>query len=280
MKSLSGVGIGLSLVFGSLLLALIAELYYLLWWKKRIIIDNNTINNLENDTHIPPHKTADEFFYIFLFCCWKKKPTQELCLSSSATLVHEPQQSSSSNSSKDTWLKPIGEQTNMDNFPRFLFTITEETMEDLESEDGVLRNRKQSTSKSNLSDLIQILETPFLSPFNSPPYFTPPLTPSSLCDFESEKDLAFNNRVRSNSPPPKLKFLRDAEEKMIHRRKMLEEIENKNDNDEENYGPFITLIVAKNSQEEEGICGHNESNKLEKECFSSSSSKVLLPLVS
>ncbi|KAI3470720.1 hypothetical protein Pfo_027383 [Paulownia fortunei] len=296
MKSLSGVGLGLSLVFGFLLLALIAELYYLLWWKKRYI---GKRSNEEDGSHIQQERA--EFFYIF-FCCWKKPTSslrstaQELC--SSATLVHEPQ--SSSNSNKDLWLKPFGEE-NMDNFPglpRFLFTITEETREDLESEDGIIRNRKQSTSRSNLSDLLQILETPFLTPLGSPPYFTPPLTPSLTTDhqqnfgpfFESERDAAFN-RLRS-SPPPKFKFLRDAEEKLIHRRKIMEQTENgvlKNDNpsaslfhkDEEN-GPFISLTVAENQQdkeEEEGICLHNHSNNLEQEYFSSSSSQVL-PLVS
>ncbi|KAL0456711.1 UNVERIFIED_CONTAM: hypothetical protein Slati_1010300 [Sesamum latifolium] len=177
MKSLSGVGLGLSLVFGCLLLALVAELYYLLWWKKRVMRSSNHVtNNSEECTdHQIPAETP-QFCYMF-WCC--RNPTssstpQQLC-SSPTTLVHQPQ------SNKDLWLKPFASQDHQDcNFPpglpRFLFTITEETREDLESEVGMSRRR-------NLSDLLQVLETPFLTPLASSPaashhdhYFTPPLT--------------------------------------------------------------------------------------------------------
>lgn len=246
MKSLSGVGLGLSLVFGCLLVALVGELYYLLWWKKRRICEKTD----ESGHQIPPSK--------YMFCCWIK-PTQELC--SSSILVHEPQ----ANPSKDfVGFAPFGEG-NLENFsgpPRFLFTITEETKEDLESEDGIIRNSKNSTSRASLGDFLHILETPFLTPIASSPYFTPPLTPSNSYDqhtfgpfFEARSDAAFN-KLRS-SPPPKFKFLRDADEKLARRGKLLEEIEKgvlRKDHqsvsstsachkDEEN-GSFITIIVA------------------------------------
>ena len=61
MKSLSSVGLGLSVVFGCLFLALVAELYYLLWWKKRF-----ANGRIENDYSSP----ARELFYMFdLICC-------------------------------------------------------------------------------------------------------------------------------------------------------------------------------------------------------------------
>lgn len=170
----------------------------------------------------------------------------------------------------------------MGSFPRFLFTITEETREDLESDDGVFKNRKQSTSRSNLSDLIQILETPFLTPMASPPYFTPPLTPSFLDGFEQnlspfvewERDAEFNRRRAS--PPPVFKFLRDAEEKMVQRR-MVVMRESGGGGDgkdgEEESGQFITLVIDEKHEGGDGICIKNSSNKLEGSdeecCFSS-----------
>nr|GMD58860.1 Optomotor-blind protein [Ipomoea batatas] len=49
---------------------------------------------------------------------------------------------------------------------RFLCTIKEETMEDLESDDVKCRDDSKGR-----------METPFLTPIASPLYFTPPLTP-------------------------------------------------------------------------------------------------------
>ncbi|KAH6761988.1 hypothetical protein C2S52_019421 [Perilla frutescens var. hirtella] len=270
MKSISGLGLGLCVVFGCLLLALIAELYYLLWWKKKRII--NKIDE-ENGIQIPQKRS--NFSHILSFCRGHssslRSTAQELC--NSPTLVHEPQSSNSNN--KDLWLKKPFAEENMGNFPRFLFTITEETREDLESEDGIFKNRKHSTSRSNLSDLLQILETPFLTPLASPPYFTPPLTPS-FCDqncspfLEWERDAEFN-RLRA-SPPPMFKFLRDAEEKQ-RRRMVVGEDDFK---DEEENGQFITLVIDEKQEENDGICIKNYcSSDLEEndeDCFSSRSS--------
>nr|GEW84181.1 putative membrane lipoprotein [Tanacetum cinerariifolium] len=81
---------------------------------------------------------AREFFYMF---CWKNPTSNGL---TTDTQVHEPQ------SNKDIWLRAFGEQEVVDDSgidsevlrmqnqsvpPRFLFTIKEETKEDLESED-------------------------------------------------------------------------------------------------------------------------------------------------
>ncbi|KAL1559424.1 hypothetical protein AAHA92_09769 [Salvia divinorum] len=214
MKSISGLGLGLCVVFGSLLLALVAELYYLLCWKKK------KHTSIHQDTQIPPKRS--NFSYILHLC-------------SSSSLRSTPHGSPTLSSAK----KPFAEE-NMADFPRFLFTITEETMEDLESEDGIFNN------------LLQILETPFLTPIASPPYFTPPLTPSfgdqnlsPFWEWERERDAEFNRRRAS--PPPVFKFLRDAEEKLVQRR------ENGGD------AQFITLVIDDNSEEDND--GH---------CFSSS----------
>ncbi|GMI81790.1 hypothetical protein like AT5G59350 [Hibiscus trionum] len=216
MKSFSGLGIGLSLVFGCLVLALIAELYYLLWWKKRIVN-----SEVEYD-----------------YTSYAKELVQLFCRKKSSASVHAPTIIANSNrdtsgvepdlelgSTKGLRLKGFGEEGveselmrlhNLAGPPRFLFTIKEETKEDLESEDKGSRRR-------NLNDVVLHIDTPFHSPLSSPPLKSPlgsyymPQGFNPL--FESSTDAELN-KLRS-SPPPKFKFLRDAEEKLL-RRLMLE----------------------------------------------------------
>ncbi|KAJ4719857.1 Transmembrane protein [Melia azedarach] len=308
MKSLSSVGLGLSVVFGCLLLALVAELYYLLWWKKRI-----TRRDIESDYSNP----ATEFLYMF---CWRRPSSlshtalnpQELCSSVriTDTLVQEPHsQNHLHSNNKDFLLKPFGDDDSMETElmrlhnlsgpPRFLFTIIEETKEDLESEDAKSRcdnkSRKGSRSRS-LSDLLLTVETPYLTPLASPPFFTPPLTPMNSSYnqhgfnplYESSTDAEFS-KIRA-SPPPKFKFLQDADEK-LYRRKLKEEAEKKAHrpdglaqenglkaptskfSKDEDDGSFITIIVDKNKEKEHT----NQHNQLPP--FHSSSSQVL-PLAS
>ncbi|CAN4096007.1 unnamed protein product [Withania somnifera] len=279
MKSLSSVGLALSIVFGCLLLALVAELYYLLWWKNRIVK-----TNLEDGK-------AREFCYMFF---GKSRTSlnsnaQEMC-SSDTQLVHEPTQiqlqvGQNVDSSSDFWFKPFGDDAMDNEFmglcgpPRFLFTIKEETKEDLESEDGKSKSRKGSRSRS-LSDLC-VVETPFLTPLASPSCFTPPLSPVVMPKngfsfnpfLESASDAEFNKFIRSSSPPPTFQFLKDAEDKFC--RRFVEEndsnrgtrVINNDDGvsfqvdqklevsstsqlckDEESNGPFITLIFPKNKE--------------------------------
>ncbi|XP_022732179.1 uncharacterized protein LOC111286464 [Durio zibethinus] len=227
MTSFSGLGIGLSLVFGCLLLALVAELYYLLWWKKRI-----ATSEVEDDYG----NYAKELIQLF---CWKKSASLHAATATNNNnqdLVKDQDTNGVEpdlelGSSKDLLPKGFGEEGveselmrlhNLAGPPRFLFTIKEETKEDLESED---RSRKGSRTRS-LSDLILTVDTPFLSPLASPPMKSPPLNPLDSYHrqgfnplFESSTDAELN-KVRS-SPPPKFKFLRDAEEKLL-RRLMLE----------------------------------------------------------
>ncbi|XP_068642104.1 uncharacterized protein [Aristolochia californica] len=280
MKSLSSLGIGLSLVFGCLLLALIAELYYLLWWKKRI-----ANREIEDDYS----SSARELFYLL---CWKKpsslssaslNPHSSVRLSD--THVHDSgeQLHLHSHSGMDFLFKPFGEEHvetelmrlhNLSGPPRFLFTIKEETKEDLESEDGKSRadnkSRKGSRSRS-LSDLLLTMETPYLTPLSSPPFFTPPLTPldrynqhgvNPLFESSAESDM---RRIRS-SPPPTFKFLKDAEEK-LYKKTLLEgplknqgptsassapthAVSNSSMGSDEEDGSFITIIVGKNKEKE------------------------------
>ncbi|WOL15014.1 hypothetical protein Cni_G23795 [Canna indica] len=268
MRPLSSLGIGLSLVSGCLFLALVAELYYLCWWRKRARTDIE-------DEHRSP--AAKELLHLF---CWKKPSSLSTTalsprdMSSSVDLAaysHEQHLQLHSNSSKDYLLKPIGGDDTLEaelmrlhslaGPPRFLFTIKEETKEDLESEDG------RSGGKS-LSDLFGSSETPFLTPLSSPPFFTPPLTPYRQNGFhpvfESPKEEEF---IRMwSSPPPKFKFLKDAEEKLFRKKKLMEEEEGNNvtrqesaASDEED-GSFITIVIGKNR--DRGQQHHSSSSQV------------------
>ncbi|KAG9160801.1 hypothetical protein Leryth_008632 [Lithospermum erythrorhizon] len=252
MRTLSCISLVLSLVFGCLLLALVAEIFYLFWWKKRVISNGGIEGGYSNPTK--------EFFFTL---CWKKPST----LSSRRPLnLQEPQ--AQNELDKDLWDNKFVEEDSIDaelmrlqqlsGPPRFLFTIKEETNEDLESE--------------------EVEETPYLTPSASPLYFTPPFTPplrsshnhhKFLSMFELASDAEFN-KIRS-SPPPTFKFLRDAEEKLF-RKKINEEVDRcafKNDkfrdakvpsslihpNDEVN-SSIITIVVSKNGEKENGVQEH------------------------
>ncbi|XP_076906894.1 uncharacterized protein LOC143563175 [Bidens hawaiensis] len=140
----SSIGFVLSLVFGCLLLALVAELYCLIWWKKK---STNT------ETRQILH----------MFCC--KKPSLE-------PQVHEPQATYAHQN------KPIVDCS------RFLFTIAEETKEDMESDDV-----SKMGSRRSLSDVDTLFFTPLASP---------PITPMDYSYrifsplFQSSSDSEFN----------------------------------------------------------------------------------------
>jgi len=278
MRTLSSLGIGLSLVSGFLLLALVAELYYLLRWKKRV--PNREIEEEEGYFSSP----ARELLYLF---CWKKPNSlsstalnpQEICTSVNLD-------ESSDEQHKDLLL-PFGEEGmeaelmrlhSLSGPPRFLFTIKEETKEDLESEDGKSRggrSRKSSRGRS-LSDVLLTSETPpFFTPLSSPPFFTPPLTPLDCYSqqgfnplFDSAKNFDEVNWVIKASPPPKFKFLRDAEEK-LYKKTLTEEalrLHRMNDSalaaspskrSEDEDGSFITIIIGKNREK-----GHPSSSQV------------------
>lgn len=286
MRSFSGLGLGLSLVFGCLLLAFVAELYYLLWWKKKRIVTNREIEEEYGNF-------AKELFH---FICWKRNTPNN---NNSQQLSQERKVDPDSNqndqyeqdlelgcSAKDhVLLKPIGEEGveselmrlhNLAGPPRFLFTINEETKEDLESEDG--KSRRGSRTRS-LSDLLVAVDTPFLTPLASPRLKSSPLESYKHHGFnplfESETELS---RLRS-SPPPKFKFLRDAEEKLY--RRLLEEAQKNAASQnhpvslsgaaEDRDGSFFKFMVAKNDN------NINNSNN-QPQCPSSSSQ--VLPLAS
>lgn len=195
MKSLRTTGVALSVVFGCLLFALLAELYYLLWWKRRI-----TRRGIEDG----PGKNL---FYLFFLC--RKKQSPPLPPPPPPPRVHSPPDPGVSD--------PEPREEEMDSEllrlagpPRLLFTIKEETREDLESQERRPRRR--------LSDVLFLQEMDNNAP--STPYFTPPLTPLNPL-FEPSNGFFGGGP----SPPPTFKFLRDAEEKLFKRRILLEAAE-------------------------------------------------------
>ncbi|KAI9196494.1 hypothetical protein LWI28_024410 [Acer negundo] len=238
MASFSGLGIGLSLVFGCLLLAIIAELYYVLWWKKRLTNRREIEDDYSN--------YVKELVQLF---CWKK-PSSNLQINNTQNCERQPAVSinghevlpdlelGTTTTSKDLYLKAFGDDSevaelmrlhNLAGPPRFLFTIKEETKEDLESDDGKSRcdNRSRKGSRTgSLSEFITPLASPTIKSSPLAAYhnlgFNPLFESSSAASAALEEDNL--NKVRS-SPPPKFKFLRDAEEKLL--RKLMEEAEKK-----------------------------------------------------
>ncbi|KAL9247676.1 hypothetical protein vseg_021083 [Gypsophila vaccaria] len=205
MTLLSGLGIILSLVFGCLLLALVAELYYLLWWKKQTVISNSNNRIEENYSN-----HTKEMFYLF---CWEKPPTSTINTSpNSHTLAAnlDLEAGGLANCNKEVLVKAVGDEGveaelmrlhNMGGPPRYLFTIKEETLEDLESIDD--------------------------AKFKSPQFKGTPKVLGPKCYHNCNSNPLFESSVEGelsrlrSSPPPKFKFLRDAEEKLY--RKLIEE---------------------------------------------------------
>ncbi|KAB2625960.1 hypothetical protein D8674_017620 [Pyrus ussuriensis x Pyrus communis] len=160
MASFSRLGIRLSIVFGCLRLALVAELYYQLWWKKRIT--NREIEEEEYDDYIINHTKE-----IFQFNCFKKHNS----------FSHSSNGNSNSHENLDFLLK-LNEKENVEisklmrlhnlaGPTRFLFTIKEEENEDLKLEDGKSRSSRKGSRTRSLGDLILAVGTPFLSPMSS-----------------------------------------------------------------------------------------------------------------
>ncbi|KVH96505.1 hypothetical protein Ccrd_001407 [Cynara cardunculus var. scolymus] len=100
MRPSSSVILGLSPVFGCLLLALIVELYYLLWWKKKVT--NREILKSYNNP-------AREFLYMF---CWRKPLSLSTTGLTTDTRIHEPQAASVQQllNNPNLWLRLLGEE--------------------------------------------------------------------------------------------------------------------------------------------------------------------------
>ncbi|KAF5727390.1 hypothetical protein HS088_TW22G01083 [Tripterygium wilfordii] len=256
MTTLSGLGIGLGVAFGCLFLALIAELYYLLWWKR--ILTNTEVEDDDYSNKFCQFICSKRPFYL------QKNNNQEIGGDPVGNGHGQDVELGLEQGLKE--LKVEGEESveaelmrlhNLAGPPRFLFTIKEETKEDLESEDGKSRGDRKSSRTRSLSDLILTVDTPLASPPLKAPldcYSHHGFIP--LFESTTEAEL---NRLRS-SPPPKFKFMRDAEEKL--QKKLMEEAERNNSQNvlsaqdstrvtDGIHGSFVNFLVSSSNKEKE-----------------------------
>ncbi|KMT17478.1 hypothetical protein BVRB_2g037610 [Beta vulgaris subsp. vulgaris] len=244
-----------------------------------------------------------------MFCCKTQSNASALNISTVIPNAQIHQSSDQdfhfhSQDNKDYMVKPFEENGGVGNGngngngidfmtgpPRFLFTIREETKEELESEDGKSRKGKSRS----LNDFLKNVEnnnTPYVTPISSPQFVTPPITPMGSCHssqsggynpfFECSSDAEFNKIVKC-SPPPKFKFLRDAEVKLQRKIMLMEEAKKEANLQriaEEN-GSFIRIIVAKNNgNDTSNHHYHSPHCRTDDSSSSSSSSAQVLPLAS
>ncbi|KAJ3680811.1 hypothetical protein LUZ60_015300 [Juncus effusus] len=248
MRSLSSLGIGLAIVSILLFFALVSELYYIFYWRKR-----------RSTSITEPSFTTFSFKHLFSLLCFKHpNPLQpHSSLNPHATpLTEDPVQLSP----KDALLKASinGDEAldvelmrlhSLSGPPRFLFTIKEESKEDLESDDGRSRGKRSRNGSRgrSLGDLLHCPETPLMTPLASPPLFSPQ-NASNAINLESFKQVGINPLFESSSysPPPKFKFLKDAEEKL--QRSLLEKSRTGGNGEEE--GSYVTIVLRKAEREE------------------------------
>eukprot|EP00252_Welwitschia_mirabilis_P012202 TRINITY_DN27108_c0_g1_i1.p1 TRINITY_DN27108_c0_g1~~TRINITY_DN27108_c0_g1_i1.p1 ORF type:complete len:358 (-),score=74.18 TRINITY_DN27108_c0_g1_i1:395-1468(-) len=342
VRSMSRLGIGLSVVFGCFLLALVAELYYVLCWRRRLSSGSALNGELEDQFSSP----SRELFYLL---CWKRKkktlnPQHQNQQQPLRREIHCSDVSSNAqnpNSNQSSFIKFFPPTEGMDTEimrlhsllgpPRVLFTIKEETKEDLDSEDGRSKKSRRGSRNRSLSDLLGHIggttvtpldsssNTPYATPPSSPPFSTPmatpPLTPlapypplhmpttkslrlSPLSDASrtssstssasvsssfpssfssSETQSPFLSPLQENpkpakvvsSPPPKFKFLRDAEEKAASKQQLQDQQQvaggapsspsscSAMSSDED--GSFITIIVGESNSCSNSVVPHPSS---------------------
>ncbi|KAF7053449.1 hypothetical protein CFC21_061380 [Triticum aestivum] len=238
MRGLSRLGVGLTVVSALLLLALAAELYYLLVHKRRQRRRAAAVSDAASSP-----SSSRELLQLF---CFKKPPAlastyaQEPTQAVAEVVVDEDEDDD--DETVEAQLMRLGSLVGP---PRLLFTIKEETKEDLESEDG----RSRCGRSRSLGDLLHCSETPYLTPASSP--LPPAMEKSYNPLFESP---AASPAAVAASPPPKLQFLKDAEEK-LYRRALAEEAKRARGSPspspaagEEDGGGYITIVVGKNTR--------------------------------
>lgn len=239
MPALSRLGVGLTVVSVLLLLALAAELYYLLVHKRR----QRRRAAAVSDAASSPSSSSRELLQLF---CFKKQPALASTYAQDAragdAAVAEGVDEDEDDDGDDTVQGQLMRMGSLVGPSRLLFTIKEETREDLESEDG----RGRCGRSRSLGDLLHCPETPFLTPVSSP--LPPTMEKSYNPLFESP---VASPAAVAKSPPPKLQFLKDAEEK-LYRRALAEEANRARRSPspvagEEDCG-YITIVVGKNTR--------------------------------
>ncbi|CAO1940222.1 unnamed protein product [Urochloa humidicola] len=249
MRALSRIGVGLTVVSALLLLALTAELYYIFVHKRRQRRRAAAIS----DAASSPSSSSRELLQLF---CFKKPPAL-----ASTYAVHEPPSAvavavagggvdgDDDDETVEAQLMRLGSLVGP---TRLLFTIKEETREDLESDDG----RSRSRSLGELMHCCSETTPPFLTPRASP---SPAAMDNSYNPlFESPAASPGPPLAPAVSPPPKFQFLKDAEEK-LYRRALAEEAMRARRSPPQQQQPalpvaggedggYITIVVGKNRQ--------------------------------
>ncbi|KAL8191635.1 hypothetical protein R6Q57_028366 [Mikania cordata] len=258
MSSFSGLEIGLGVIFGCILLVLSVELYYLLWWKKRYSKNREDAEN----QHFSSANITPRTFFCYT-SCWKTSKCPKTQVKD--LHPHIKQQDSDMVVGQDLELQRLEDESldlelmrlhNLRGPPRFLFTINEETKEDLESEVS-----KRGSRSRSLSDILDTFGTPFLSPLASPPLKVQQHHTLEVYNHHGLNPLFESNEYAINkmgsSPPPKFKFLRDAEEKLLKKLMHMEGekrivFENMNQDPQkpaEKDGSFMKFAVSKGKSE-------------------------------
>ncbi|GJN05184.1 hypothetical protein PR202_ga22792 [Eleusine coracana subsp. coracana] len=240
MRALSRLGVGLVVVSALLLLALTAELYYIFVYKRRLRRRAAAIS----DAASSPSSSSRELLQLF---CFKKPPA----MASTYTVHQEPHSTGTAvaltvdddDDDDETVEAQLMRLSSLVGPTRLLFTIKEETKEDLESEDGRSRSR-------SLGELLHCPGTPFLTPATSP-------APPSVAATDNSYNPLFESPMASPtslvapavSPPPKFQFLKDAEEK-LYRRALAEEAmrTQRSSVAGEEDGGYITIVMGKNNR--------------------------------
>jgi len=244
MRALSRIGVGLAVVSALLLLALTAELYYIFVHKRRLRRRAAAIS----DAASSPSSSSRELLQLF---CFKKPPAL-----ASTYAVQEPAAvavavgggdgEEDDDETVEAQLMRLGSVVGP---TRLLFTIKEETREDLESEDGRSRSRSRS-----LGELLHCSS-------ETPPFLTPGASPVPAAAMDNsynpllESPAASPGPAPTVSPPPKFQFLKDAEEK-LYRRALAEEAMRARRSPPQTMSPvageeeggYITIVVGKNNR--------------------------------
>ncbi|XP_015935696.1 uncharacterized protein LOC107461664 [Arachis duranensis] len=200
--SLCVLSIVLSLVFAFLLLVFAAQLFYFLWWRNHTRTPpSSSSSSSDIEMGQKSNNNSDPSKGLFHYwVCWKVPRTVHATSGKPELGNNNNNNNGGEEFQGGSVESELMRLHNLAGPPRFLFTIKEETKEELECEDGKSRS---------LSDLMCAIDTPCSSPFKCSLEFNP------LFESSSEEESEFN-RFRS-SPPPKFKFLRDAEEKLYRR---------------------------------------------------------------
>eukprot|EP00249_Psilotum_nudum_P008119 c21055_g2_i2 orf=575-1774(+) len=223
MSVLGPLGISLSVVFAGFILVLLAEIFFIFYNRRGQEMDRSIECGLHREGEEQLNPISAHSLELFSLFCWKRTPrndafegnivAEELMAGSNGscnseveetivlTALGELQRSPLMHSDLVAKLFPLqGDMEDEDLLtlggllgpPRLLFTIKEESKDDLDSEDGRSKNgRSRKTSRASSEFLPQIdlgtitpLETPFVTPLSSPSstatHHSPPLAFGAL----------------------------------------------------------------------------------------------------